>query len=445
MNNVILNKFFIVSVGFICLQQILVGLSTYFIGRAGENINISSSETLFYTGMFFFSIFIAYVFGSSSLFYRVKLSNSLWGGYYLSTLSDVSRNHSFATEENKKMTQLWLSGEALSTFDEVGFEFVEILAIYFNVIFTTIALFIILGVELAGVIVFCMLFSVILLFLAKGKIGAMAGSMQSDKITALNFMSKIWDSMFYGDRERLASAQALTREKASVYFKRKESYKLLEQIISCTPILISIPLMVGFSYYQVSANEVAIGALVAVLPRSLQLFQNIHAASMSTSQIFLLKRKVTKLYSFSTTLKGYDYLANIEPDKLSITNLYNGSEINVQDILGDAFIDRNPNGRILIMGANGAGKSSIMKYLKSKHPDALFFGPGIDTDDDGLSGSTGQKQLHQLELLSGVRNRIILLDEWDANLDTLNTNEMDKRLNTLSMSNLIIEIRHKIQ
>ncbi|POD90732.1 hypothetical protein BV924_22085 [Pectobacterium odoriferum] len=343
------------------------------------------------------------------------------------------------------MTQLWLSGEALSTFDEVGFEFVEILAIYFNVIFTTIALFIILGVELAGVIVFCMLFSVILLFLAKGKIGEMAGSMQSDKITALNFMSKIWDSMFYGDRERLASAQALTREKASVYFKRKESYKLLEQIISCTPILISIPLMVGFSYYQVSANEVAIGALVAVLPRSLQLFQNIHAASMSTSQIFLLKRKVTKLYSFSTTLKGYDYLANIEPDKLSITNLYNGSEINVQDILGDAFIDRNPNGRILIMGENGAGKSSIMKYLKSKHPDALFFGPGIDTDDDGLSGSTGQKQLHQLELLSGVRNRIILLDEWDANLDTLNTNEMDKRLNTLSMSNLIIEIRHKIQ
>ncbi|GKW05448.1 hypothetical protein PEC301877_42610 [Pectobacterium carotovorum subsp. carotovorum] len=445
MNNVILNKFFIVSVGFICLQQILVGLSTYFIGRAGESINISSSETLFYTGMFFFSIFIAYIFGSSSLFYRVKLSNSLWEGYYLSTLSDVSRNHSFATEENKKMTQLWLSGEALSTFDEVGFEFVEILAIYFNVIFTTIALFIILGVELAGVIVFCMLFSVILLFLAKGKIGEMAGSMQSDKITALNFMSKIWDSMFYGDRERLASAQALTREKASVYFKRKESYKLLEQIISCTPILISIPLMVGFSYYQVSANEVAIGALVAVLPRSLQLFLNIHAASMSTSQIFLLKRKVTKLYSFSTTLKGYDYLANIESDKLSITNLYNGSEINLQDILGDGFIDRNPNGRILIMGANGAGKSSIMKYLKSKHPDALFFGPGIDTDDDGLSGSTGQKQLHQLELLSGVRNRIILLDEWDANLDTLNTNEMDKRLNTLSMSNLIIEIRHKIQ
>ncbi|KHN92128.1 hypothetical protein BSK71_12275 [Pectobacterium actinidiae] len=445
MNNVFFNKFFIISVGFVCLQQILVGLSTYFIGRAGENINLSSFGAFFYTGLFFFSIFIAYFLGSVSLFYRVKLSNSLWQKYYLSTLESVSRNHSLSTDENKKLTQLWLSGEALSTFDEVGFEFVEILAIYFNVIFTTIALFVILGVELAGVIVFCMLFSVMLLFLAKGKIGGLAGNMQNDKITTLHFLSKIWDSMFYGDRERLASAQSLTREKASIYFKRKESYKLLEQIISCTPILISIPLLVGFSYYQVSVNEVAIGALVAVLPRSLQLFQNIHAASMSTSQILLLKRKVTKLYSFSTTLKGYDYLANIDPVKLSITNLYNGNEINVQDILGDNFIDRNPNGRILIMGTNGAGKSSLIKYLKSQHSDALFFGPGIDIDDDTVPGSTGQKQLYQLESLSGIRNRIILLDEWDANLDAFNTSEIDERLNILSLSNLIIEIRHKVQ
>ncbi|WP_048993326.1 ABC transporter ATP-binding protein [Klebsiella pneumoniae] len=444
MNNIIFNRFFITSVGFICLQQMLVGLSTYFIGLAGENINLSPSGALFYTGMFFFAIFIAYILGGVSLFYRVKLSNSLWKGYYLSTLEEVSRNHSHATEENKKVTQLWLSGEALSTFDEVGFEFVEILAIYFNVIFTTIALFIILGAELAGVIVFCMLLSVILLYLAKGKIGKIAGEMQSDKITALHFMSKIWDSMFYGDRERLASAQVSTREKVTVYFKKKESYKLLEQIISCAPILISIPLLVGFSYNQVSANEVAIGALVAVLPRSLQLFQNIHAASMSTSQILLLKNKITKLYSFPATLKGYDYLSSIDHTRLSITNTHDGSEINVQDILGNSFIGHIPNGRLLIMGGNGAGKSSLIKYLKSKHPDALFFGPGIDIGDDSLSGSTGQKQLHQLELLSGMKNRVIFLDEWDANLDTLNTSEMDNRLNALSIHNLIIEIRHKM-
>ncbi|MCL6326120.1 hypothetical protein [Pectobacterium polaris] len=445
MNNVFFNKFFIISVGLVCLQQILVGLSTYFIGQAGGSIGLSPSGALFYTGLFFFSIFIAYVFGSLSLFYRVKLSNSLWQGYYLSTLECISLNHSLSTDENKRMIQLWFSGEALSTFDEVGFEFVEILAIYFNVIFTTIALFIVLGMELAGVIVFCMLFSVIFLFLAKGKIEGLAGNMQNDKITTLHFVSKIWDSMFYGDRERLFSAQALARDKASIYFKRKESYKLLEQIISCAPILISIPLLVGLSYYQVSANEVAIGALVAVLPRSLQLFQNIHAASMSTSQILLLMRKITKLYSFPTTLKGYDYLGNIDSEKLSITDLYNGNEINVQDILGGSFIDRNPNGRILIMGTNGAGKSSLIKYLKSKHSDALFFGPGIDIDGDTIPGSTGQKQLHQLESLSGARNRIILLDEWDANLDAVNTSEIDERLNTLSLSNLIIEIRHKVQ
>lgn len=444
MKKIIFNKFFMFSVGLVCIQQMLVGLSTYFIGLAGENINLSSSAALFYTGMFFLSIFIAYILGASSLFYRVKLSNSLWQNYYLSTLEHIAQNHTLATNENKKITHLWLSGEAPSTFDEVGFEFVEILAIYFNVLFTTIALFIVLGMELAGVIVFCMFTSVALLYMAKGKIDELAGNMQHDKITALKFMSKIWDSMFYSDRLRLDSARASAREKSAIYFKRKESYKLLEQMISCVPILISIPLLVIFSWYQVTSGQVAIGVLVAVLPRSLQLFQNIHAASMSTSQILLLKSKVTKLYSFSSTLKGYDYLSSIDYSQLTVTDTSNGVEVDIEDILNNDFILRHPNGRLLIMGGNGVGKSSLLKYLKSKLPDALFFGPGIDTSESTLSGSTGQKQLHHLKLLSGIEGRIILLDEWDANLDSLNTGEMNRQLNALSRNNLIIEIRHKV-
>lgn len=444
MKNIILNKLFIISVSFVFFQQILIGLSTYFIGLAGGSINSSPFHALSYIAIFFSLIFIAYLSGGASLFYRVKLSNNLWSRYYLTTFEEISKNHSKSTEYNKNITQTWLSSEALSTFDEVGFEFVEIIAIYFNVIFTTIALFAILGANIAGIIVFCMLFSVILLYLAKEKIRKIASKMQSDKVTALHFMSRIWDSMFYGDRELLLSSHSSTKKKVATYFKTKESYKLLEQIISCAPILISIPLLVGFSYYQVLFHELSIGVLVAILPRSLQLFQNIHAASMSTSQILLLKNKVEKLYSFHETIQGYDYLSCIDHTRLSITNLSDGSNISVKDIIDDHFLNDTCHGRILITGENGAGKSSLLKYLKSKHPDALFFGPSINISNNSITGSVGQKQLHQLELLSGIKNRIIFLDEWDGNLDTFNTNEIDNRLHALSNYNLIIEIRHKM-
>lgn len=443
MNKIISNRFFIISLALIVIQQMFVGLSTYFIGLAGENVATLPMDAFYYTAAFFLAIFLAYILGSVSLFYRVKLSNSLWKKYYQTTLVDISKNHSLSSEDNKQTTQLWLSGEALSTLDEAGFDFIEILAVYFNVIFTTIALFVILGAELAGVIVFCMALSVALLYIAKDKIGSMASGMQNDKIAAFVSISRIWDNIFYGDRKSSEVAFKSTQKRVDVYFKKTESYKTLEQIISCAPILISIPLLVLCSYYQILNNTLAIGAMVAVLPRSLQLFQNIHAASMGTSKIMLLANKIKKLGSFSTSLTGYDYLSNINNEKISVKELASGERISAHSLLDLDLATATTVGRYLICGSNGAGKSSLLKLMKSKYPDALFLGPNIRLGEESGVGSTGQKQLIQMDLLLNSKGRIIFLDEWDANLDGANMNHIDRLLSSLATSNVIIEVRHK--
>ena len=443
MKRIFLNKFFVICLILICLQQVLVGLSTYFIGLAGEKVATLPMEAFYCTAMFFLAIFIAYLIGSASLFYRVKLSNDLWGKYYQKTLTDISKDHSISTEENKRSTQLWLSGEALGTLDEAGFAFIEILAIYFNIIFTTIALFVILGAELAGVIVFCMCLSLILLYASKSKIGFIASSMQNEKLAALLSIGKIWDNMFYGDRKSSQWAFISSQKKVAIYFKKTESYKVLEQMISCAPILISIPLLILLSYYQVLNNSLAIGAMVAVLPRTLQLFQNIHAASMSTSQIMLLKNKIQKLDDFSSSLTGYNYLSSIDNEKISIIEATSGRKINTHAFMASELEIKNTTGRYLVSGSNGAGKSSLLRFMKSKHPDALFFGPDIQIGQETHPGSTGQKQLYQMASLLNSNSRIILLDEWDANLDESNMKNIDNMLSALAEHNIIIEIRHK--
>jgi len=81
--------------------------------------------------------------------------------------------------------------------------------------------------------------------------------------------------------------------------------------------------------------------------------------------------------------------------------------------------------------------------MKSKHPDALFFGPNIQVGKENNSGSTGQKQLYQMASLLNSHSRIILLDEWDANLDESNMISINSMLSALAENNIIIEVRHK--
>lgn len=442
MNKVITNKFFLLAVGLIFVQQILIGASTYIIGQAGANIANRPMTAFHYVVIFFVLIFLAYLLGAVSLFFRVKLSNDLWQKYYQHTLGHIAARHYLSTEENKTKTNLWLSGEAISTLDEAGFASVEIIAVYFNVLFTVVALFFVLGAELAGVIFICMLLSVALLLLSKNKIHLLANSIQYKKLSALNAVSNIWDNVFFGDSAAAKSAFAASQHKVGKYFQRMEAYKILEQVISCLPILISIPILVFFSYQQVINDVAAIGSLVAVLPRTLQLFQNIHAASMSSGQVILLKNKIKNLAAFVDNLQGYDYEKNIDEQQISIIDLSSGETVPATSFKQWDFAATGMAGRFLITGSNGAGKSTLLKYMKSRYKEALYLGPNIEIGKRGIADSTGKKKLSQLAQLYGMSGKVIFLDEWDANLDVDNANQVDAALTQLAQHNVVIEVRH---
>lgn len=48
----------------------------------------------------------------------------------------------------------------------------------------------------------------------------------------------------------------------------------------------------------------------------------------------------------------------------------------------------------------------------------------------------------QFDEIVGLDVPVILLDEWDANLDADNTARLDARIDELALHKLIIEIRH---
>jgi ABC-type transport system involved in cytochrome bd biosynthesis fused ATPase/permease subunit len=115
----------------------------------------------------------------------------------------------------------------------------------------------------------------------------------------------------------------------------------------------------------------------------------------------------------------------------------------------DLFTAFKKPGRYTITGPNGAGKSSVLKLLKIHLKDEAFYLPAkhqLLFPTDTTQGSSGERTRRQLdEALTDESINILLLDEWDANLDAVNTTFLDEKIRDLTSKKIVIEVRHKTQ
>lgn len=92
-------------------------------------------------------------------------------------------------------------------------------------------------------------------------------------------------------------------------------------------------------------------------------------------------------------------------------------------------------------GANGSGKSTLLKMIKEMRADALLLGAetGFLDTDNGLS--TGQRRVKEIEYVLSMAPTLVMLDEWDANLDGENCRKIDQLLDEASRRMVVIEVR----
>ena len=114
----------------------------------------------------------------------------------------------------------------------------------------------------------------------------------------------------------------------------------------------------------------------------------------------------------------------------------------------ETLIESLPShGRYTIKGENGSGKSSLLLLIKLLKGREAFYLPAkhelsFQLSKDGFStGQLVRKTLH--ELLEKLDTEIVLLDEWDANLDTVNQQQLSQLIDQLSQKKCVIEVRHR--
>ena len=436
------NNIFKMAAFLAVFQQVFVGLSTFMIGSAGAALD-QPNRVLWLLAAFFGSIAVAYVIGTSVQWLGVRLSNDLWSTYTKDLLLELSQDIGYASDANKKRTNTWLTGEAHSTLEYASTFSLDFLSISCNILFTMVAFLAILGPMITASIMLALVTSFSMLWVARRTITTAGGNIQKAKMQALLSVQSLWDHAFFGNRVTRQQPTAQTKANLAKFFRQTERFKLLEQGISCFPIFLSMGVLYAAINHQVHLGQVLLPALVAVLPRSLQLFQNVHTVNTYSSQYLLLSAKLKNLRNFPAQLERREMGANIDKGGIDIQDVCYGNQLDVDTLMAQLkHATSNKHGRFRITGRNGAGKSSLLRDLKALLPDAVLLGPDIRLLPIEVAGSTGQIQRQTLHAMLEQGVSTLLLDEWDANLDQVNATRLDGQIDELSKRALVIEVRH---
>lgn len=440
MKYILRNRYFASAVALVVVQQIFVAASSFFIAAAGESISKQDFHILTEIVLFFSAIVFAYLLGATAQWLTVLLANNSWKQYYEDLLNQVAGDYSLASEGNKTLTNTWIAGEALSTLAISSTFLVDFISIYCNIAFTIFTFYKILGVRIALSMSIGLIASVVAIHFARPVIRRLASEIQSGKVKSLVSIQLLWDHTFFGNALINRAAKDRSDRLVEAFIRSSSIYKAMEQAIACAPVFISIPIVVWAISTEIRNEPILIGALVALLPRTLQVFQNFHAALSYAGRFVLFKAKLENLVNFVSTLERHDLSEAISRTEISVRSVnYPNEHLTVESLLGR--ISRRAD-RIVITGRNGSGKTSLLRLVKATCPNSVLLGPQVEFDGR-QQGSTGEKQLRSVEQLISHGVEVLLLDEWDANLDAHNLALIDKRLESYSRSALIIEVRHR--
>ncbi|MCT4697172.1 hypothetical protein [Candidatus Cardinium sp. TP] len=427
-------------------QQVAIGLSTYYIGLAGQTIAYSPTIVLRHITLFFALVAWAYLLGASALFFQTKLSNSCWAYYYKKNFQELKGDIRLATAHNKVTTQNWIAGESFQTFQEASHTFVDGVSVFLNILFTVIAFTYVLGIQTSLAVCSALLLAALSMRLAKPLIHKLSNQIQLQKLDALHAVHRIWDNLFFGNQRYAEEAQHIAKQPIEQLFILIQRHKIIEQLFSCLPILIAVPIIIIVARHQVISHLASLGALVAVLPRALQLLQNIHALCTSLNNMVFLYTKIGNLDRFVAQLPKQPLIGPSDTLAIMLDCLKGPTQQVWTSNLFLGHVKRGdlPQGRFLITGHNGSGKSSLLRRIKNEYPEAILWGPNIMLGIETIEGSIGEQHWKMLlNILQNSKNNLLLLDEWDSALDHLHTKAIDEKLDALAHNHTILEVRHK--
>lgn len=280
------------------------------------------------------------------------------------------------------------------------------------------------------------------------KITNLAKSLQQSNVNFSSHLWNLWDNLIIGNRFNMSKWEEGFEDKYSKRNNDESSQVFFQEFaiaISSAVSFLIIFAVNGWLFYSNLNNITAIAILSSTLPKQVSFVSNFRRISYYITSYTSMKARYLGLKKEIVPVKSNHYTMRINENLIKID--YDGTKHKL--ILNKCIeqAKQAESGLWSITGQNGSGKSTTLKALKQELGDAAYYLPAkhnlnFGKSDDRLS--TGQKLIAQLkEIFKDTTVKVLLLDEWDANLDASNRTSIMNHIKEISRNILVIQVSHR--
>jgi len=415
-------------IGLLLFQQTIVASSTVWMAWLASNIS-TGGVILGPLLLLLASLLLPYVPGALLLLELERWTFQTQARFFEGLTKRLFHRPALWSNRDKERDLVALyAKEGPRTVEDFGRFLYEVCAKSLNVIFNVVVISFVADKRFVVVYALSIALAAVAIRLQTPKNEALAHSAEKQRMELTGVLVDFWDNVTLGNayNRKVWSARFRTSfEAAKRTVLRSEGYRQTISIgialVTYVPVFV---LLVGALAFGKNSPEQAL-AIVVVIPR--------------TFQILNYSQELLALLASFSTFSGrirvlQDGLANVDVG----TGTIDFGALRVQ----------HAGKRTIIRGPNGSGKTSLLLQLKERFGSRAFYLPAkhhLAFAGKRTQQSTGERAASALEeIIAQSKAQVLLLDEWDANLDQGNIDALEKQIERAAHAGLeVVEVRHR--
>jgi ABC-type bacteriocin/lantibiotic exporter with double-glycine peptidase domain len=436
----------------ILIQQILSASSTYWILKVSENV--VEQRPFFYSLIFYLSsLLLPYIpMGIADVLSAVWEQSLV--KKYLYRFMDV-HSHQTALWSDKKKKEEFISTvnhESLQTINTTISYYYQLASDGLNAFLNILAIGFFVDYFFIYSYVFSLLLSFVLIKIQSKKQKNLSEKAQLSRIELGKSILSFWDNAVLGNTYNLKFWRRDAENRLNQSVKDNIDSSIFQELISVgISVVTFLPsiLTAAYGMYKHVGDPIILAAFVVIMSKLFVILTHTYDLLYWIVHLSAMNAKVEKILSILTPPKTPSTSAFIPRIDWSSITL----ESNAASYLGPWLsfthfheLSQTP-GRVTIKGRNGCGKSSLLLELKHQFKEEAFYLPchnHLDFSFTKKEYSTGELLKEQLlEVYHHVEAKIILLDEWNANLDAPNQAMLSEIIDQIAQKKCVIEVTHR--